>query len=149
MVAVKITNNSELPIIINSGHFSVASSGQQVKLYSPNEFYNIIKQEKGYYFFWLIGNPTYFNTTPGTITGYNPTTGTLYGTPPVTHYYPIPIGTALAFLNFFTAKAANKRLLADLKQNQLMGKTLEPGGSAYGYIYIDQPPTQFITISLD
>ena len=147
MVAVKITNNSEQTIDLTPDHFSVASTGMQTLLYAPDEFYKIIRQQKGFYFFWLIGNPTFTTTSGGgTITG-NSYSGYYY-TPPTTHVYGIPLGTGLAFLNFFIAKHANKVLKADLKQNQLIGKSVEPGGSAYGYIYMQKPPDRNITISL-
>ena len=116
MVAVKITNTGEQLINITSDNLIVYSNGQQQKLLQPDEFYTIIKQKKGFYFFWLV-----------------PNTG---------------ISTIVAFVNFFVAKSANKFLRYDLKDNYLIGRSIEPGGSAYGYIYLTRPPSRDLTIEI-
>lgn len=60
LVAVRITNISSLPITINKDQFSVFCQDQRLKLYSPNEYYNVVKQKKGYYFLWSLMGPIGF-----------------------------------------------------------------------------------------
>jgi len=146
MVAVKMVNNSDSTITLDRSHFSVISDNNKIKLYTPEEFYQFIKQKKGFYFFWVLFNPSYTTTTSPSPYYSN---GYAYVSPPQVKYHSIPIGIPLALYNFFRAKAANKKLRADLKKNYLIGKSIPPGGVAYGYIYMQAPQNRALTISLD
>lgn len=126
MVSVKLINHGDSAVIFSPSAFRVASDTAVVNLLSPMGFYHKIRQRGGWYFLYGLLNISYSTLDVSTI-------------PPEYQYHYYPIGAPIAFLNYFIALSANRKLRENLLKRNLLDRRLLPGETLYGYLYLDSP----------
>jgi hypothetical protein len=131
-VALKIINHGDSAVTLEPESFRFQADSNDIEYIEPMEFYKNVKQIPELYLFWLLVNPIIvkqnFNYT------YNPNVS------PVSYkYYPIPLGLPIGIGNFILANNANTKLKKDILDKQMLGKTIGPHQTLYGYIYIKRP----------
>jgi hypothetical protein len=138
-LALKIVNHSNSVMTFTSENFRFQSEGIDIEYVEPMAFYKNIKQIAGLYLIYLPFNPIIVKQY---ITySYVPFVSPVVIVPPVVtyKYYPIPMGLPIGIANCIVASHANKKLAKDLFDKQILGKTVDPSQTVYGYIYIKRP----------
>jgi hypothetical protein len=131
LVAVKLFNHTNSPIILTEENLKFMSGGFEVLYVTPDYYYQKVQRHPGYYFFWLFANPSFVKTT---------ISSGGYGPPQISQkLIVIPIGIPIAILNFAIASNANKQFKQHLLDNALLNRTLQPNEYTYGYIFIRKP----------
>lgn len=126
MAFVKLTNHGDSAVVFSPSAFRILSDTGALKLLSPMVFYDKIHQKSGLFFLYFLLNITYTTLDVSTI-------------PPETHYHFYPTGPPIGILNYLIADAANRKLREDLVKRNLLNRSLLPGETVYGYLYLDSP----------
>lgn len=119
LVAIKLTNTSDLPISFSS-NMKLSVGGRAVVPVDPEIVVAQIKQPSGLYmlwsFLWLFINKCENGECSST---------------------PIPIGLLIGLGNTTTAAGSNKRLMNEVKERNLLYKMIDPEETVYGFIGVD------------
>lgn len=126
LVAVKITNNTVSELII--GRDIAFYSGQsQIFPMEPLVIKQSIKQIVPGYLFYLLLTPVNLTVTKTSSNGHNDT-----------EMYPVGLGLgpAITFGNMLVAGSANKNMLNELMEFNILNRDIQPGETVYGIIGI-------------
>ena len=121
VIAVQIQNNSNKPLVIKDD-ISFYANNQRIYPMEPLALKSMIKQQGGYYLFYLLFLPMTFNTydTQGNIESSLP--------------YGLVLGPALAIGNMIGASSANKNMTNEYSRENILTKTVEPGKKISGLL---------------
>jgi hypothetical protein len=136
LVAVKITNNSASDLVVGKDLKLTYGNGKEVQIVDNDRVYSELKQQPGYYLFYLLLTPFKFTTTSNGIQ---------------TNSIPLgyAIGPGIAGGNIIAASSANGNFKNDLMKYQIMGTTVKSGSSAYGLVGISSDSFDNITIKVE
>lgn len=125
VVAVKITNNSEKDIIFGKDVQLTYDSGNDVKILETNEIFTKVKQSPASYLWYLLLSPMQIYKTE--YNGYGEVK---------TKSFPIGliVGPGIAAGNLIAASDANKNFKNELTNNNILGKIIKKGETAYGIV---------------
>jgi hypothetical protein len=142
LVAVKISNNTGHDLIVKD-NIKIYAGTSQLQPMSLNSFYGLTRQnaEKSLWFLAL---------TPLNAYSFNQTTSGSAVTSQSNKFYPIGIilGPALAFGNQAAANSANRKFRKELDDNDISGKIIPTGQTAYGLIALRADPLQLLTFKI-
>ena len=113
LIAVKFENNTDKAIVFRES-VQVLSAGKTVYAMESNQIHQQLKQPAPLYLLWGLLWVT-INNGEGDVT-------------------PIPVGLGIGAINVSIAAGANKKFLAEVKENNLLDKTIQPGETVYGLL---------------
>ncbi|MEO0778484.1 MAG: hypothetical protein AAF146_18095 [Bacteroidota bacterium] len=119
LVAVKLENNSDRSYTFGQD-LLVTIGNNDVGLMDPEMIFGAIKQKPPLHLLYLLLTPARLTVSSGNTTNNFPL-GLL-------------LGPGLALGNMLTASASNKKLLQELKEQNLLGRSIGPGETVYGLI---------------
>ena len=123
VIAVQIQNNSDKPLVIKDD-ISFYANNQRIYPMEPLALKSMIKQQGGYYLFYLLFLPMTFNTYDS------------YGNVQSSFPYGLILGPALAFGNMIGASSANKNMTNEYSKENILTKTVAPGEKVSGLMAI-------------
>ncbi len=133
VVAIKLTNNNEVPITVGRD-LAFFSGGKQLYPLDPDETKRLIKQTAPVYLLFLLLTPMNFYTS----------NGTTENTVPIG----LVLGPGIAFGNLALAASANGKLLNELRENDLINKEIGAGQTVYGIISLPETGYDPIVVKL-
>ncbi|MEN9907883.1 MAG: hypothetical protein RLZZ540_1024 [Bacteroidota bacterium] len=144
LIAVKITNNTEKDIVFGNDFKLSYENGNEINIIETEKLFKTIKQSPASYLWYLLLSPVQFYS--GTTTSTN---GAYTETKP-TNTFPIGLilGPGLAGGNIIAASSANKNFKNELKEFDIIGKTIQKGQTVYGIIGINSNNYDSIKIKL-
>lgn len=126
MVSVKLINKGATPISIDESHFGISSFGAPVAMGTHDVFYKQLRQRTELYVLYAFTGIYYTTLNSNT-----------YPRPPEVKAHFIPVGLIIAPLNMAVSAMANSTLKKNIDKEKLLGKTIAPGDSACGFIYVN------------
>lgn len=128
VVAIKITNNSDVDYVFGNNLNLVYENGNSVLILDNEITYKSLKQSPASYLWYLLLSPLKL---------YKTSTDS-YGRPVNSVIFPIGIflGPGLAGGNMYGASQANKNFKKDLNDYEIIGKPIKKGETVYGIIGI-------------
>jgi len=136
VIAVQIKNNTNKPIVIKD-NISFYANNQRVYPLEPLALKSMLKQQGGYYLFYLLFTPMTFTTFDGN------------GNVQSSYPYGLVLGPALAFGNLIGASTANKTMINEFSKENIITKTIEPGEKVSGLMAIKTFDYPELTIRYD
>jgi hypothetical protein len=129
VVAVKITNNSDIDYVFGNTLNLTYENGDSVLLLEKEQTFQIIRQKPASYLWYLLLTPIQF---------YSGTTTNSYGQTEATNSFPIGLilGPGIAAGNMIASSNANKNFKNDLTKYSIIGKTIKKGETVYGLLGI-------------
>jgi hypothetical protein len=129
VVAVKITNNSDIDYVFGNTLNLTYENGDSVLLLEKEQTFQIIRQRPASYLWYLLLTPIQF---------YSGTTTNSYGQTEATNSFPIGLilGPGIAAGNMIASSNANKNFKNDLTKYSIIGKTIKKGETVYGLLGI-------------
>jgi hypothetical protein len=129
VVAVKITNTSDIDYVFGNTLNLTYENGDSVLLLENDQIFKIIRQRPASYLWYLLLSPIQF---------YSGTTTNSYGVTEPTNSFPIGliVGPGIAAGNMIGASEANRNLKNDLIKYSMLGKTIKKGETVYGLVGI-------------
>jgi hypothetical protein len=129
LVAIKITNNSNIDYTFGNNLNLSYENGSSVLILDPNQTFKIIKQSPASYLWYLLLTPMQFysgSTTTNSLGQYQSSESS----------FPIGfiIGPGLAGGNMFAASEANKNFRKDITDYNIIGKTIKKGETVSGLL---------------
>lgn len=128
VTAVKIRNTSDRPFIIGED-VEYLEESTTIKPIPAKKAAAVLNQGVGGYALWLLLMPINGFTSSTSCDGFS-------GCETDTNIIPIGLiaGPIIALINMVRASDANTEMAKDLESGDLMGKTLQPGEEAKGYL---------------
>lgn len=141
VVAVKITNNSDIDYVFGNTLNLTYENGDSVLLLESDQIFKIIRQRPASYLWYLLLSPLQF---------YSGTTTNSYGGTEATNSFPIGliVGPGLAAGNMIGASEANRNLNNDLVKYSILGKTIKKGETVYGLVGIQSNGYEALKIKI-
>ena len=140
LLALKIINNSPTDFNVNTD-LKIFAGEKELTLLRLNSFYELTRQNANKSLLFLLLIPANAYSSSQTTDGDQVTSSKF-------HFYPVGLvlGPLLAFTNKGRANAANHKFQRDLEDNDLSGKVVHPGETAYGFIAINASAMQPLSI---
>lgn len=128
VTAVKIRNTGDRPIVVGED-VEYLEEGKPIKPVPAKRAAGTINQGVGGSALWLLLMPINGFTSSTSCDGYS-------GCETSTNIIPIGLiaGPVMALINLVRASTANTEMAKDLESGDLLGKTLQPGEEATGYL---------------
>jgi len=141
MVAVKITSNSDKDLVFGNNLQLVYENGNSVLLLENEKVYTTVKQSPASYLWYLLLSPIQFYTY----------STNQYGQTKVDNSFPIGliVGPGLSGGNMIAASSANSNLLKELRDYNIIGKTIKKGETVYGLIGIQSDSYESLKLKID
>lgn len=136
LVAVRITNKSSQKLVVKDD-ITFYSNGQPFIPMEPKVYTNTVKQQAGFYLFYLLLTPISLNT-------YDEYGNTESSTP-----IGLFIGPGIALGNLIGASQANQNMLREIERENIINKTIEPGQSVSGLMVVPGFASSSLTIDLN
>jgi hypothetical protein len=142
LVAVKISNNTGHDLVVRD-NIKIYAGEKELTGISLNDFYELTRQNANKSLLFLALTPVNAYSSQQTTSGSEITSQS-------TKFYPVGLilGPALAFGNQAAANSANKRFRKELEDNEILGKTIPPGQTAYGLIALRTEPLQTLIFKI-
>jgi hypothetical protein len=141
LVALKITNNSNVDYTFGNNLSLTYENGNTVFLLESDKTFKTIKQSPASYLWYLLLTPIQlFKTTTNQ-----------YGQPESESIFPIGLilGPGIAGANMLGASDANKNFKNDLTEYNIIGKTIKKGETVYGLIGLQSKSYEALKLKLE
>lgn len=116
VVAVRVTNTLDTPVTLNASTLRMKAAGAPVSPLPPEVVADNIKQPVWSYLLWSLVNVT------------------IYDEDGVVAFIPVGIGVSL--LNMIHSSSSNGRVEEAYKEHSLMGRTIAPGATVDGLLFL-------------
>ncbi len=123
VVAVKLTNNSDKDVIFGKDITLAYENGTEIFVMENDKVFKALKQQSGFYLFYLLLTPMNFYTTENG----RQTSSTPIG---------LVVGPGLAGGNMIAAGSANTKFKEELLAYNIIGTIIKKGETKYGLIGI-------------
>jgi hypothetical protein len=140
LVAVKITNNSEVDYVFGKDVRLSFENGNDALIIGKDIIFNTLKQKSAYHSLYLLLLTARFDKTSRDFTGKET----------IERGFPIGLIVApvLAGGNILAATSANKNFKKELTDYDLIGKTIKKGETVYGIVGIQSSSSEALKLKL-
>ena len=136
LLAVKITNNSGRDLVFGKDIKLIYGNGSEVTIVDNDRVFSQLKQQSGYYIFYLLLTPLKLTTTSNG----NQTSSIPLG---------YAVGPGIAGGNMLVAGSANSKFKEELLKYQVMGTTIKNGTTVYGLVGTNSSSFESIKIKVE
>lgn len=136
LIAVKLTNNSGRDLVFGKDIKLAYGNGSEVVLMEEGEVFKELRQQSGYYLFYMVLSAATISTTSN---------GQQTSSIPVGYV----LGPGLTATNMIIAGTANASFKEELLKYNIIGTTVKNGATVYGLVGINSSNYEGIKVKIE
>jgi hypothetical protein len=136
LIAVKLTNNSGRDLVFGKDIKLVYGNGSAVVLIDDDQVFKALRQQSGYYLFYMILTGATLNTTSD---------GQQTNSIPIGY----ALGPGLTATNMIVATTANKSFKEELLKYNIIGVTIKNKAIVYGLVGLNSTDFESINVKVE
>jgi hypothetical protein len=117
VIAVRVTNTLDEPVTLNASTLRIQAAGAPVSPLPPEVVADNIEQPVWSYLLWNLANLTIYDG-EGEFVAF------------------IPVGLGISIINMVRSSSANSRVEETFEEQALMGRTIAPGATVDGLLFL-------------